>query len=58
MSDNQSTNFFHLKKELIRGRIVRLTDDERRSLAVQGEVLGGKLLGEVASIVTPDTVLA
>jgi hypothetical protein len=34
-----------------------LTDDQRRLLAVKGKVLGRKLLADVASIVTPDTIL-
>ena len=38
-------------------RRLRLTDDQRRSLAVRGKLLGRKVLGEVAGIVTPDTIL-
>jgi len=34
-----------------------LTDDQRRRLAVKGKALGGKLLRELACIVTPDTIL-
>ena len=34
-----------------------MTDDERRRPAVNGQALGRKLLGEVAAIVTPDTIL-
>ena len=45
-------------KSKFRGRRIRFTDDERRRLAVKGKILGRKLLGEVASIVTPDTILA
>lgn len=40
-----------------RGKRIRFTDDERRRLAVKGKALGRKLLGEVASIVTPDTIM-
>ena len=40
----------------LRGRI-RLTDDERRRLASYGHRLGRRRLGEVATIVTPDTIL-
>jgi hypothetical protein len=40
----------------VRGRI-RLTDEERRRLAVHGHQLGRRRLGEVATIVTPDTIL-
>ncbi len=45
-------------KARLRGRKLRLTDDERRRLAVKGKALGRKLLAEVAGIVTPDTLLA
>ena len=44
-------------KEQLRGRRPRLTDDQRRRLAVKGKVLGRKVLGEYASLVTPDTIL-
>ena len=40
----------------LRGRI-HFTDDERRRLAVQGHRLGRRRLSQVATIVTPDTVL-
>jgi putative transposase len=36
---------------------VRLTDDQRRRLAVKGKALGRKTLSEIATIVTPDTIL-
>ena len=39
------------------GKRPRLNDDQRRRLAVLGKQLGRKLLGEWASIVTPDTIL-
>jgi transposase InsO family protein len=39
------------------GRRLRLTDDERRRLAVRGRRLGRRGLSEVATIVTPDTIL-
>jgi putative transposase len=35
----------------------RLTDDQRRRLAVKGKPLGRRLLDKVATIVTPDTIL-
>jgi putative transposase len=38
-------------------RRVLLDDDQRRRLAVNGKVLGRKMLGELATIVTPDTIL-
>ena len=39
------------------GRRLRLTDDQRRRLAVRGRVLGRKTLAEVASIAVADTIL-
>jgi len=34
-----------------------LTDDQSRRLFVKGKALGRKILGEYASLVTPDTIL-
>ena len=45
-----------LKEKLWRKRII-LNDDQRRRLAVKGKILGRKLLLEIATIVTPDTIL-
>jgi putative transposase len=45
-----------LKGQLHHQRL-RLTDDERRRLAVCGARLGRRLLAQVATIVTPDTIL-
>ena len=39
------------------GRHLRFTDDQRRSLAVKARLLGRKLLAEMATIVTPQTLL-
>ena len=44
-------------KAQLRNQRVRLTDDERRRLAVLGARLGRRLLVKVATIVTPDTIL-
>jgi putative transposase len=41
----------------LRGRRVRLTDDQRRRLGACGQRLGRKALSQVATIVTPDTIL-
>ncbi len=41
----------------LHGRRVRLSDDERRQLAVRGHRLGRRGLDQVATIVTPDTIL-
>jgi putative transposase len=38
-------------------RRLRLTDDQRRRLAVKGYVLGRRHLVAVAGIVTPDTIV-
>ena len=41
----------------LRGKRVRLSDDERRRLAVKAKALGRDVLAEVASIATPATLL-
>ena len=45
-----------LKQQLGRRRL-RLTDDQRRRLAIRGKAIGRRALAEVASLVTPDTIL-
>jgi len=45
-----------LKENLGKKRIF-LADDQRRRLAVKGKKLGRKVLEEIATIVTPDTIL-
>jgi hypothetical protein len=40
------------------GKRLRFTDDQRRRLAAKGKPLGRRALREVATIVTPDTILA
>ena len=44
-------------RELHGGKRILLNNDQRRRLAVKGKALGRKLLGEVGSLVTPDTIL-
>ena len=44
-------------KAQLRGRRLRLADDQRRRLAVLGQRLGRRVLAEVTTIVTPDTIL-
>jgi hypothetical protein len=39
------------------GRRLRFNDDQRRSLAVKARLLGRKMLAEMATIVTPQTLL-
>ncbi len=44
-------------KEQTKGRALRLNDDQRRRLAAKGKRLGRRVLGAIATIVTPDTIL-
>ena len=46
-----------LKEQLGKKRH-RLTDDQRRRLAAKGHALGRKVLKDVATLVTPDTIMA
>ena len=41
-------------KEQLGSRRLRLSNDQRRRLAAKGKQLGRRLLGRVATIVTPD----
>jgi putative transposase len=45
-------------REQLGGRRVRLNDNQRRRLATKAKGLGRKILAEVATIVTPETLLA
>ena len=45
-------------REQLGDRRLRFTDDQRRRLAARAKGLGRKLLAEVATIVTPETLLA
>jgi putative transposase len=44
-------------KGQLEGRRLRLSDDQRRRLAAKGQRLGRRVLRQVATIVTPDTIL-
>jgi hypothetical protein len=44
-------------KVQLQGQRLRLTDDDRRRLAVRGAALGRRVLAQVATIVTPDTIV-
>src|SRR5947208_11477 len=44
-------------KGQLKGRRLQLTDDQRRRLAAKGRRLGRRVLRQVATIVTPDTIL-
>src|SRR5438034_10394443 len=45
-------------REQLGGRRLRLNDDQRRRLAAKAKGLGRKILAEVATLVTPETLLA
>ena len=45
-----------LRKKLGKNRIL-LDDDQRRCPAVKGKIVGQNMLEQVATIVTPDTIL-
>ena len=47
----------YILRRQLRGRRLRLSDDDRRRLAVHGHRLGRRGLCQVTSIVTPDTIL-
>src|SRR5215469_960697 len=47
-----------LLREQLGERRLRFTDDQHRRLAAKAKVLGRKMLQEVATIVTPETLLA
>jgi hypothetical protein len=45
-------------REQIGHRCMPFTDDQRRRLAAKAKILGWKWLSQIATIVTPDTLLA
>jgi len=45
-------------REQLGGRRLRLNDDQRRRLAVRAKKLGRRVLHELATLVTPETLLA
>jgi putative transposase len=44
-------------REQLHGRRLRFTDEQRRRLAVRGKALGRRVLRDVTSLLTPDTIL-
>ena len=44
-------------REQLKGKRIRFTDDQRRRLAAKGKALGSKMLREVCTLVTPETIL-
>jgi putative transposase len=45
-------------REQIGNRRLRFSDDHRRRLAVKAKKLGRKILDQIATVVTPETLLA
>ena len=45
-------------KEQLEGQRLRFTDEQRMRLAVKAKILGRRLLDEIETLVTPDTLLA
>ncbi len=45
-------------KEQLEGQRLRFTDDQRRRLAAKAKDLGRRVLDEIETLVTPDTLLA
>jgi len=61
MNQHQQQVIEYLMEELreqIVTRRMRFSDDQRRRLAAKAKKLGRKLLSQVATIVTPETLLA
>ena len=50
-TENQILRESHGKKR------IKLNDNQRRRLAIKGKILGRKILAEITSIATPDTIL-
>lgn len=46
-----------VRKEKLGRKRVLLNDDQRRRLAVKGKILGRKMLEEIGTLFTPDTIL-
>ena len=47
----------HVLREQLKVKRLRFTDDQRRRLAAKGKALGSKVLREVCTLVTPETLL-
>src|SRR4029453_3617477 len=45
-------------RERLGPRPLRFPDDQRRRLAAKAKILGRRILGDIATLVTPDTLLA
>ena len=57
----QIIEYLHEENRVLRaqigGRRLRFDDDQRRRLAARAKMLGRRVLAEVATIVTPETLL-
>jgi len=58
MSSSISRKKTHVLREQLGPRRPRFTDTQRRRLAAKAKTLGRRILREMATIVTPDTLLA
>jgi putative transposase len=56
-----AVEYLIMENRILRGKLgkkrILLDDDQRRRLAVKGKILGRKMLEQLATIVTPDTIL-
>ena len=61
MNQQHVIEYLHEKNCFLRSRIgprrLRLSDDQRRRLAVKAKLLGWRLLAEFSTIVTPENLL-
>ena len=48
----------HVIKDQLAGQRLRFTDEQRIRLAVKAKVLGRRVINELETLVTPDTLLA
>ena len=57
----QVIDYLHEENRVLREQLgtrpLRFDDDQRRRLAVRAKALGRKVLAELATVVTPDTLL-
>ena len=59
--EQDAIEYLRAENRVLRGKLgkkrILLNDDQRRLLAVKGKILGRKMLEQIATIVTPDTIL-
>ena len=60
-SQQNAVEYLITENRILRGKLgkrrILLGEDQRRRLAVKGKILGRKMLKQLATIVTPDTIL-